>query len=82
MFSLPTDLRFAAADTRPELRAGFESLAAVVSPFCTDVEVATETFWAALHGLVDLERAGRTRPAARAERVGLVVRAVVGFRET
>lgn len=82
MFVLPTELRFAEADTRPELHSAFESIAAVVAPFCTDVDVATETFWAALHGLTELERSGRIRPAARVERVRRVVRAFVGFRRT
>ncbi|MBC9877442.1 TetR/AcrR family transcriptional regulator [Bradyrhizobium sp. INPA01-394B] len=77
MFILPTDLRFASAETKPELRAGFEALAAVVTPFCADVAVATEAFWAALHGLAELERSGRIRPNVRSERIALVVRAVV-----
>jgi AcrR family transcriptional regulator len=77
MFILPTDLRFAEAGTRPELRAAFEALAAVVTPFCVDVAVVTETFWAALHGLAELERSGRIRPRARSERITLVVRAIV-----
>lgn len=77
MFTLPTDLRFAEDETRPELRAGFEALASVVTPFCTDVEDVTETFWAALHGLAELERSGRIRPSARDKRIGLVVRAVI-----
>ena len=77
MFILPTDLRFAEAETRPELRAAFDALATVVTPFCVDVDVVTETFWAALHGLAELERSGRIRPSARVERIMLVVRAVV-----
>ncbi|OAF09262.1 TetR family transcriptional regulator [Bradyrhizobium centrolobii] len=77
MFVLPTGLRFAEAGTRPELRAGFEALAAAVTPFCADVAVVTETFWAALHGLAALERSGRIRPSARGERIALVVRAIV-----
>jgi AcrR family transcriptional regulator len=77
MFILPTDLRFAEAKTRPELRAAFEALAAVIKPFCVDVAVATETFWAALHGLAELERSGRIRAGARDERIALVVRAIV-----
>jgi len=76
MFVLPTDLRFADAGSRPELQAAFEALAAVVTPFCDDVAAATETFWAALHGLAELERSGRIRPAARDKRIGLVVRAI------
>jgi AcrR family transcriptional regulator len=77
MFSLPTGLRFAEADTRPELRAGFDALAAVVTPFCAEAELVTETFWAALHGLAELERSGRIRPGLRSERVALVVQAIV-----
>ena len=82
MFVLPTNLRFAEAETRPELRAGFEALAAVVAPFCVDVAVVTETFWAALHGLAELERSGRVRPAARSERIALVVRAIAGSKSS
>jgi len=82
MFVLPTGLRFAEADTKPELRAGFDTLVAVVAPFCADVDVATETFWAALHGLTELERSGRIRTIARVERVRLIVRAFLGFRKT
>ena len=77
MFILPTDLRFAEAGTRPELHVAFEALASVVTPFCVEVAVVTETFWAALHGLAALERSGRIRPSARDERIALVVRAIV-----
>jgi AcrR family transcriptional regulator len=77
MFILPTDLRFAESGTRPELRAAFEALAAVVMPFCIDAAAVTETFWAALHGLAELERSGRIRPRARDERITLLVRAII-----
>jgi AcrR family transcriptional regulator len=77
MFILPTNLRFADAETRPELRAAFDALVAVVAPFCADVDVVTETFWATLHGLVELERTGRVRPGARLERIMLVVRTIL-----
>jgi AcrR family transcriptional regulator len=76
MFILPTTLRFAEAGTRPELRAAFEALAAVVAPFCADVADVTETFWSALHGFAALERSGRIRPGARGKRIALVVRAI------
>ncbi len=78
MFTLPTGLRFAEVDTRVDLKAAFDALAAVVAPARGDVELATETFWAALHGLVELERSGRIRRGARAERVGLVVCGLLG----
>ena len=79
MFTLPTSLRFADPEkTRPELRSAFQAIAAVVAPFCADVELATETFWASLHGLAELDRSGRTRRSARAERVAMVVRWLLG----
>lgn len=74
MFTMPTGLRFAEAETKSELKDAFAALAAVVTPSRSDVEVATETFWAALHGLAELERSNRIRHSARAERVTLVVR--------
>jgi hypothetical protein len=46
---------------------------AVVEPFSADPEIATETFWAALHGLAELERHGRIRAAFRGERVRRLV---------
>ncbi len=78
MFTLPTGLRFAEAETRAELKAAFHSLAAVIAPVRTDVAIATETFWASLHGLAELERSGRIRRSARDERVELVVRWLLG----
>lgn len=78
MFVLPTELRFATSQTEPELRAGFGALAAVVTPFCDDAELVTETFWAALHGLAALEGSGRIRPQMREARIALVVAAIAG----
>ena len=77
MFILPTQLRFAEPETRSELRAGFDAIAAAVSPFCADAEIVTETFWAVLHGLAELERSGRIRPGIRDKRIALVVQAIV-----
>jgi AcrR family transcriptional regulator len=78
MFTLPTRLRFAEADTKSELKDGFAALAAVVAPSSADVDVATETFWAALHGLAVLEGSGRIRSSVRSERVALVVQGLLG----
>lgn len=76
MFVLPSGLRFAKSDTPTQLRDTFDALAAVISPFCQDVEVATETFWASLHGLAELERHGRIRPAFRAQRLARIIQMV------
>lgn len=73
MFGMPTGLRFGEADTKPELRDAFAALAAVVTPPSSDDETTTETLWATLHGLAELERSGRIRPAARDARVTLVI---------
>lgn len=73
MFTLPTDLRFAEAGTRVELKDAFAALVAIVPPSASDVETTTEALWSALHGLADLERSGRIRPSFRGERVRLIV---------
>lgn len=73
MFVLPSGLRFAKSDTPQVLRDGFGAMMAVVEPFCADPEIATESFWAALHGLAELERHGRIRAAFRGERVKYIV---------
>ncbi|NTG47332.1 TetR/AcrR family transcriptional regulator [Agrobacterium rhizogenes] len=81
MFVLPTGLRFARSDTPPQLREGFGAMATVIAPFSKDVDTATETFWAALHGLAQLERHGRIRPAFRAHRITLIMQMVSAHRE-
>ena len=70
---MPTGLRFGEADTNSELNDAFAALAAVVATSERDVDVATETFWATLHGLAELERSGRIRHNAHGERVAIVV---------
>lgn len=77
MFTLPTPLRFAHAETPPELKAAFAALAAASAPEVDDDGAHTETFWAALHGLAELERSGRVRVAAREERLALLVGALI-----
>lgn len=75
MFTMPTGLRFADDETRPELREAFAALMAVVAR-AQDGDrdaTATETFWATLHGLAELERSARIRPEARPERLALAV---------
>ena len=73
MFTMPTRLRFAQADTKSELHDAFAALKAIVAPPGGDAEVATEAFWATLHGLAELERSGRIRREARDERVAIIV---------
>lgn len=77
MLVLSGGLRFAQPDAQSELRDAFAALSSVVAPFCQDVDTATETLWAALHGAAELERHGRIRPALRAQRLGLIVQSVL-----
>ena len=76
MFVSPTDLRFAQDGTQAELRDAFAAVQAVVAPSSVEGEVATETFWAALHGLAELERSGRIRPQARDQRIDLIANCI------
>jgi len=74
MFTRTTTLHFAASDTPPELSAAFAELRAVVAAVAdtADADTATETLWAALHGLATLGRSGRLRGGHDSERVNLL----------
>jgi len=78
MFILPTELLFAEVSTKPELRAAFAALAAVMKPFSADVAAAAEVYWASLHGLVELELSGRIRRGMHEERIALLVQIMAG----
>lgn len=75
MFTRTTSVRFAVDDTPPELTGAFAELRAAVAAVADgqDADTLTEVVWAALHGLVALDRAGRLRPDHVAERVDLLV---------
>jgi AcrR family transcriptional regulator len=77
MFTRATTLRFAADDTPAELKAGFTELreAAAIVADTRDADTLAEVLWAALHGLVTLDRGGRLRPQHQAERVDLLIAA-------
>lgn len=77
MFAMASGLKFAQADTKPQLRSAFDALAAVVPARGAAGETLTETFWAALHGLAELERCGRLRVSERDARLTLLVRALL-----
>jgi AcrR family transcriptional regulator len=78
MFTRATTLHFAAPDTPPELNAAFAELRAAVDLVAgaRDTDTLAEVVWAALHGLVTLDRSGRLRPEYRATRVDLLVSAL------
>jgi AcrR family transcriptional regulator len=79
MFTRATTLPFAAADTPAELTAAFDELHAAVDMVAggRDPDTLTEVLWAALHGLVTLDRSGRLRPDHRAARIDLLTAGIV-----
>ncbi|AQT79963.1 TetR family transcriptional regulator [Mycolicibacterium litorale] len=74
MFVRATGLRFAAAQTPPSLLAAFDELRAAITDIAgeRDPDTLTEVFWAALHGLIMLDRGGRLRPEHASERIELL----------
>jgi hypothetical protein len=84
MFTRATTLRFATQDTPPQLTAAFAELRQAVGAVADekDADALTEMFWAALHGLVTLTRAGRLRPGYDSERLRLLVNEFTSRRET
>ncbi|GAA2779618.1 TetR/AcrR family transcriptional regulator [Crossiella cryophila] len=76
MFQLDGGLAFAQEDTPEPLKDGFaallESLAEVAGEG-VDPGLFTEVFWACLHGLATLTRAGRLPPGEAERRVELLV---------
>jgi len=77
MFTRATTLRFATPETPAELNAAFAELRAAVDLVAgnRDTDTLAEVVWAALHGLVTLDRSGRLRPEYRVARVDLLVSA-------
>ncbi|GAA3488633.1 TetR/AcrR family transcriptional regulator [Streptomyces cremeus] len=76
LFHLDGGLAYAREDTPAPLKDAFaalrESLAEVAGDG-TDPGLFTETFWAALHGLATLTRAGRLPPELADRRIALLV---------
>ncbi|MET0705182.1 MAG: TetR/AcrR family transcriptional regulator [Mycobacterium sp.] len=75
MFTRSTSLHFGAEDTPRQLEAAFSVLRDAVGKVAgqQDFDTLTEVFWAALHGLVILDRTGRLRPGHESARVHLLV---------
>jgi AcrR family transcriptional regulator len=75
MFQLTTEYPFADEASPPALHEGFgllrDALAAATGP--DDIDLRTELFWSALHGLVTLTRSGRLPAEAHEERLALLV---------
>ena len=76
LFQLDTGLAFAHEDTPEPLKDAFAALLESLGEVAGDgvhPGLFTEVFWAALHGLATLTRAGRLPPAYAEQRVELLV---------
>ena len=76
MFQLESGLAFAAEDTPKPLKDAFAALQESLEEFAGDgvhPALLTEVFWAALHGLATLTRAGRLPPEDADRRTELLL---------
>jgi AcrR family transcriptional regulator len=80
MFVRATGLHFGAEETPPQLSEGYAELLAATSTIAgdRDPDVLAEVLWAALHGLVLLDRGGRLRATHRRARVEAVAALLAG----
>jgi AcrR family transcriptional regulator len=80
MFGQTVDLPFATPEAPAALQAGFGEFAEAVRPYAAgdDLGLLTETYWAALHGLVTLARSGRLPAEAQARRLELLLARFAG----
>lgn len=85
MFTYAGDLPWATPEAPAPLREAFGELLAAVAPTAAEGEdpgLLTETYWAALHGLVTLTRGGRLPEQAQDDRLALLTgRFTAGIRE-
>ncbi len=75
MFTLATELPFGRPEAPEPLRAAFAELLQAATPLAgdRDPETLTEVFWASVHGLATLTRAGRLRPDYHEARLAMLV---------
>jgi AcrR family transcriptional regulator len=80
MFVRATTLAFAADDTPGELNSAFDELRAAVEQIAGDRDPDTlaEVVWAALHGLITLDRSGRLRPDFHDARIDTLIADICG----
>ena len=80
MFVLPTDLKFASAETPPPMRAAFDEFVDCFGPDHERRELFAEVTWSALHGMAVLSDGGRIRPGGQEERLDFLVTQIAGAR--
>ncbi len=73
MFVLPTDLKFASAETPPPLRAAFGEFVSCFRPDSERRELFAEVLWSALHGIAALAKSGRIPAEGQQERLDLLL---------
>ncbi|MFF1395800.1 hypothetical protein ACFVZD_18545 [Streptomyces sp. NPDC058287] len=82
MFVLPTDLKFASAETPPPLWAAFGGFVSCFSPDNERRELLAEVAWSAPRGLVVVADSGRIRPDGHEERLDFPVTQIAGSPST
>ncbi|MFF0165094.1 TetR/AcrR family transcriptional regulator [Streptomyces prasinus] len=73
MFVMPTDVKFAHAETPPPLRAAFDEFVGCFRPDSARRELSAEVVWSALHGMAVLSDGGRIPPDGQEERLDFLV---------
>lgn len=78
MFILPTDLKFATAETPPPLRSAFGEFVDCFRPDNDRRELFAEVVWSALHGMAVLSDSGRIPPGGQEERLDFLITRIAG----
>ncbi|HEX2132897.1 MAG TPA: TetR/AcrR family transcriptional regulator [Actinophytocola sp.] len=78
MFILPTDVKFASAETPPPLRAAFGEFVSCFRPNNERRELFAEVTWSALHGMAVLSDSDRIPAAGQEERLDFLVTQIAG----
>ena len=78
MFVLPTDLKFASAETPPAMRAAFDEFVSCFRSDDAHRELVAEVLWSALHGMAVLSESGRIPPDGQEERLDFLVGRIAG----
>jgi AcrR family transcriptional regulator len=73
MFVMPTDVKFAHAETPPPLRAAFDEFVSCLRPDNARRELVAEVIWSALHGIATLSDSGRIPPDSQEERLDFLI---------
>ncbi|HLL69501.1 MAG TPA: TetR/AcrR family transcriptional regulator [Micromonosporaceae bacterium] len=78
MFTLPTELKFASAETPPPLRTCFGEFVNCFRPGNKRRELSAEVIWSALHGIAVLSESGRIPADVQEERLDFLITRIAG----